>query len=531
MIKKEGGDTMAKKKFVQNDNNLAIAYYRFSSNAQNEQSIDQQRQAAERYAEAKGFRIIKEYEDRAISGTTDKRPGFRQMLYEIKDIKPAVLILWKIDRLGRDRELLVIARADIRDAGCKIESITEPTPDEAMGGVIMEGVLDALAEHYSLQLGSNVSRALRYKAERGLCTGQKPLGYERGEDDKYAINQNEAPIVKRIFDDYVSGKPLAEISKELHEQGVAATLERKFTIESLRAILHNEAYIGIYKRCGFVIEGGMPTIVTQEIFDKVQKRFDENKRKGTQRAKELGGDEAPRYWLTGKLFCGECGSGMQGISGTSHTGKIHYYYSCAEYRRKKCKKRNIRKDIIEKTVADFLVDILGDTANRAGLAVDAADYYKERYTNTGYIDSLKAEKKETEKKLSNIVKAIERGTISDIILKRLAELEVQDKALAETIATEQIKKDLTEDEHSIQAYFEKYSDVDIDKREMREELLDYFIDKIYVYEDHLDITGWFTGDKQTIAWGELANVDFESSSNASCLSQLVLVLGVSLGPF
>lgn len=74
---------MAPKKPLYNDNNMAIAYYRFSSHSQNEASIDQQREAAHKLAAAKGYTIVKEYEDKAISGTTEERPGFQLMLSEV----------------------------------------------------------------------------------------------------------------------------------------------------------------------------------------------------------------------------------------------------------------------------------------------------------------------------------------------------------------------------------------------------------------------------------------------------------------
>lgn len=68
---------MTKKSFTQNDNNLAIAYYRFSSHSQNEASIDQQREQAQAFAKAHGYNIVKEYEDAAMSGTTSDRPQYR----------------------------------------------------------------------------------------------------------------------------------------------------------------------------------------------------------------------------------------------------------------------------------------------------------------------------------------------------------------------------------------------------------------------------------------------------------------------
>lgn len=101
---------MAVQKFKQNDNNFAIAYYRFSSHSQNEASIDQQREQAHAWADAHGYKIIREYEDAAMSGTRSDRPQYQLMLSEVKKLRPAVVILWKTDRLGRDRYELADAK-------------------------------------------------------------------------------------------------------------------------------------------------------------------------------------------------------------------------------------------------------------------------------------------------------------------------------------------------------------------------------------------------------------------------------------
>lgn len=122
-----------RKKFAPNDNNLAIAYYRFSSHSQNDASIDQQRELAHEWADAHGFKIVQEYEDAAISGTTDARPGFQQMLSEVAKIRPHTLIMWKTDRLGRDKYVLAMAKKKIRDAGCEIHLLAEHIPTEGPG--------------------------------------------------------------------------------------------------------------------------------------------------------------------------------------------------------------------------------------------------------------------------------------------------------------------------------------------------------------------------------------------------------------
>lgn len=149
-----------KKKFAPNDNNLAIAYYRFSPHSQNDASIDQQRELAHEWADAHGFKIVQEYEDAAISGTTDARPGFQQMLSEVAKIRPHTLIMWKTDRLGRDKYVLAMAKKKIRDAGCEIQLLAEHIPTEGPEGVLIEGLMEAMAEYYSRQLSQNIQRGM-----------------------------------------------------------------------------------------------------------------------------------------------------------------------------------------------------------------------------------------------------------------------------------------------------------------------------------------------------------------------------------
>ena len=140
---------MKMKKIVQNDNNFAIAYYRFSSHSQNEASIDQQREAARRYAKDHGYKIIAEYEDRGISGKTDKRPGYQRMLSEVAKLKPAVLILWKVDRLGRDIVELATQKRYLRNNGCNPVYITEVTrEDDSANAKLIETIQDAIGNRH-----------------------------------------------------------------------------------------------------------------------------------------------------------------------------------------------------------------------------------------------------------------------------------------------------------------------------------------------------------------------------------------------
>ncbi|MBQ9041695.1 MAG: recombinase family protein [Eggerthellaceae bacterium] len=488
---------MARNKQVnQNDNNSAIAYYRFSSSAQNEASIEQQRDAAHRYARGKGLIIVREYEDRAISGKTSKRPGYQQMLAEISEIKPAFLITWKNDRLGRDRAELAIAKKKIRSSGCRIEFVAEASPEEGSTGVILDGLLDTLSQFYSDQLSENVRRGHRYNAERALSNGHKILGYKVGDDKRYIPDPDKAPVVQKIFNDYAEGKPLQEIADELNSHGVRTSAGGRFTINGLRGTLHNRAYIGVYKYADVIIEGGMPQLVPTETFEKVQRRFNENKRAGRSRMCNCNGSSLSRYWLTGKLFCGMCGNSLQGMSGTSKTGAIHYYYGCKNRRKGNCKKEHVKKVVIERVVTDLLLEILANDENRAMIAVDAVEYYKMSHSNSnGYLESLEAELKSTETALSNIVRAIEQGIFSETTQNRLTELEFQKSALLDALACEKAKQELTRNERAIQEHFSNFAQEDLSDDAIRDKVLEYFVDAIYLFDDHVDVVGSFFGNK------------------------------------
>ena len=115
-----------------------------------------------------------------------------------------------------------------------------------------------------------------------------------------------------------------------------------------RKILKNDKYTGLYHYDDIAIPGGMPQLVSQELYDKVQAQFALNKRGGRPATGDEE-DEEPRYWLTGKLYCAKCKSPMHGVYGS---GKSHryYYYACNEQRKHKCSKKPVKKDWIESTV-------------------------------------------------------------------------------------------------------------------------------------------------------------------------------------
>lgn len=478
-----------------NNNNFAVCYYRYSSHAQNDLSIEQQQEQAHAYATAHGLKIIREYTDRAISGRTDDRPGFQLMLHEIGKIRPHAVILWKTDRLGRDRYTLALAKKTIRDAGAQIHYVAETNPTDSPESVLLEGLLESMAEFYSKQLRQNVTRGMRYNAEHCLFNGHKLLGYSVDDTRHYIPDPSTAPIVQRIFTDYANGRPMQDIANELNEAGIRTVLGKTFTVNSLRHILHNRAYIGEYRYSDVIVPGGMPRLISDDLFQQVQARFIQNKR--TPRPQQQTTDDAPRYWLTGKLFCGLCGEPLHGVSGTGKSGKRWYYYACnGKTRRKGCHLPNVKQTTIEAHVVWILMRLLSDTENLASISADIAHEYQSRDDSGAYLDSLKQQLKDAERGINNLIKALEAGAVSETLTARLNALETQKNALSDQIEAENIKQELTGNQNTIQAFFEKFSraQLEINDIETAEQILDYFVSKIYVYPDPLRIVFEFAYD-------------------------------------
>lgn len=122
-----------------NDNQMVVAYYRYSSSSQNEASIEQQREMVQRWAKSQGLVVVNEYEDAAKTGTNADRPGYQLMLRELPKIKPAYVAVWKNDRLARDRAELLLVKQAIRSVGARVHYIEGISPTDSPDSVLMEG--------------------------------------------------------------------------------------------------------------------------------------------------------------------------------------------------------------------------------------------------------------------------------------------------------------------------------------------------------------------------------------------------------
>ena len=144
-----------------------VAYYRYSGGShQTEQSIEGQRRDCETYARIHGMVILHEYIDRHISGKTDDRPEFQQMIADAGKGMFDYVICWKTDRIARSRYDSIIYKKKLRDNGVELLYAAEANV-EGSGGIIVEGLMEALAEYYSAELAEKVRRGMRESALKG----------------------------------------------------------------------------------------------------------------------------------------------------------------------------------------------------------------------------------------------------------------------------------------------------------------------------------------------------------------------------
>lgn len=494
----------AAKRFTQNPGNNAICYYRCSSDAQRDVSIIQQKDAAHEYAEHHGYHIIKEYDDPAYSGTRDDRPAFQLMLYEVEKLRPAYLILWKTDRLSRDRIDAVIAKKRLRECGVKIVYVAESIPDDDEATqILMESIYEAMAASFIVSHRKNVVRGMTYNAENAFYNGVKMLGYVGQVNHKYEVDPATAPTVRRIFKEYTEGVPMQKICDSLNNAGMKTVRGNKFTVNSLRNILVNRAYIGEYKFGDTLITDGMPRLIDDETFQKAQSRLEANKRGGKGAIKKLHPEiEIEDYWLSGKLYCGLCGGPMQGVSGTSKTGTLYYYYSCLNYRKHACALKYQRKSLLEKIVLYTLDDLIIDPALRILIAQKCYAYYQAQNDDNGaYEASIKAQLKDVEGKLANIMKALEAGIFNNTTAERMNVLENQKSMLNDALLAEQNRKKYDLTLNDIVKFLSGLIG-DINNPDTRRRLLEFFIDKIYVYPDKMVLTFYYTDERRELPFEE-----------------------------
>lgn len=452
-------------------------YLRFSSERQREQSIEGQLRDCRTFCKLNSYRITAIYVDRATTARKDveKRVHFQEMIRDSEKKPWEYVVVWKLDRFSRNREDSAVFKMRLRKNGVKVESATENISKNPEG-IILEAVLEGIAEYYSADLSQKITRGLRESALKGHSVGgHVPLGYKI-EDHKLVVDPETAHIVQEAFQLYANGETVADICRLFNTKGYRTAKGAEFNRNSFKSMFRNERYIGVYTYRDIRIEDGVPAIIDKELFETVGRRRSKNAEAPAR------GKAKVEYLLSGKLFCGHCGASMNGESGTSKTGAIHNYYTCySRKRRKGCDKKPLRKDWIEYIVAKDAMELMTDEVieEMADMAITQSDQDLKENTR---IPELTAKKKEVEQSIGNITKAIEKGVASDTLLDRLTELEKEKKNLAAQLADEE-KYIYRIDRDQIIFWLSKFKDGDIEDEDFRRHIIDLIVNSVTVWDE------------------------------------------------
>lgn len=460
-----------------------VIYARYSSSGQREESIEGQLRECRAYAERYGILVVGEYCDAAMTGTNDKRPQFQRLIRDSAKGQFDVVILWKIDRFARSKYDSAIYKHKLKQNGVRVAYAKESIP-EGPEGIIFESLMEGFAEYYSANLSQNVKRGFYDSALKLQTLGQYVYGLQKGADGRFEQNPTQAPIVRRIFDEYTSGRPATDIYKDLNAEGHRTIRGKPFNKNSLRRILQNEKYCGVYEYADIRVEDGIPAIVSKEMFEKARRMVRMHHEKPAARKVDGG------FLLTGKLFCGKCGEPMTGDGGTSKTGKVYQYYTCNNRRLKKCDKKRAPKKWIEDIVVQRLVEIANND--------EVIDLFADRYIEwqdkqKSPADGMEERLRKIETAINNNMALIDSGFVTDSVKRHLMELEAERTQIEKGLYQEQNKKPkLTRQQ--VVYFLKKFREGNIDDICWRIYLVDTFLQAAYLYDDgrlilHLNYSG------------------------------------------
>ena len=459
----------------------AVIYARYSSAGQRETSIEGQLSVCRDYALKLGYTVIKEYIDRARTGTNDKRPAFQRMIDDSEKNQFQYIIVYMLDRFARNKYDSVVYKYELQKNDVKVLSAMEQITDTDEGRLV-EGLLEIMAESYSRKLSVRVKDAFKVSLNNATTLGGYTLLGYKAVDKKYDIDEEKAEIVRFVFSEYANGRSIKEIVNALNAKGLKNNYNKRFLNNSFQHILNNPKYIGKHYIHGELYTNRYPAIIDEATFQKVQERLEKNKRTGGSKTAKA------EYLLSGKSRCGICDNTMIGIHGTSKTKAKYYYYACsARYNKKKCTKKHENKEQLEHYVVKGVKNILNKT-NIELLADAVLNSYKKDIT-LSKIETLINNIKNIDRKLDNIVDLLIEHSNNSSMSKKLntkaTDLENQKEIYQKEINKLKLAINIPHERKDIIDYLTAFIEGDINDINYQRRIIDSLINIVFVYEDKL----------------------------------------------
>lgn len=482
-----------------------VIYARYSAGPrQTDQSIEGQLRVCTDFCKQRGLTVIDTYCDRHISGRTDERPEFQRLIADAKRKKFEAVVVYKTDRFARNKYDSAVYKRELKRNGIQIFYAAEAIPD-GPEGIILESLMEGLAEYYSAELAQKIKRGMHESALKCQSTGSgRPLGYRVDEQKHFQIDPESAQTVQTIFEQYIKGESNAAICELLNSRGLRTAQGKPFNKNSINRIIKNRKYIGEYRYHDIVVEGGMPAIISKDTFNLAQAEME---RRRTRKAPKSPKAE---YLLAGRLFCGHCKGPMQGVSGTGKSGNKWYYYYCGNTRgkNKTCDKKQVSRDRLERAVVDFTVryilqeEVLEELARKVHAA-------QERQNDTASEIAFYEKKlADNKKSIANVLRAIESGAATQTLPARLQELENEQAVILGEISFLKGKRlAFTEDQilFALMKHLEPYPGES--EQDYRRRIISDFVSEVYLYDDRLLIYFNISSENGKLKSADLSNIE------------------------
>ena len=238
---------MANKRVNDDGSMKAVIYARYSSENQREESIDGQIRECYAFARKNNISVVAEYIDRAFSAKTDRRPDFQRMIKDSAKKNFNLVLVWKLDRFARNRYDSANYKATLKRNGVKVMSVTESI-SEGSEGILLESVLEGMAEYYSAELSEKVMRGHHENALKCRYNGGTlPIGFSIDKDKNYHVDPITSPYIVEAFTMYDEGRTMKEIVAVLNQHGLKNQRGGELNLNSVSRLLQNRFYIGEYK--------------------------------------------------------------------------------------------------------------------------------------------------------------------------------------------------------------------------------------------------------------------------------------------
>ncbi|OIJ21879.1 resolvase [Anaerobacillus alkalidiazotrophicus] len=425
-----------------------VLYVRVSTEEQAEEgfSINGQIKVLEDYCQRNKLQIVSTYKDEGFSGKSLDRPSLKELLKDCESEEFDMVMVWKINRLSR-KQLDFLTIVDyLEKHDISLFSFSENIDASTSVGKAMFQMMGSFAELERNQIVENVKMGMTQRAKEGKFNGGSVLGFS-SKDKRLIINNNEANLVKYIFDLYISGKGYKAIANKLNHEGYKTKRNSNFSINSIKTIITNPMYAGFIrfnqvenwsekrrkgKGNNMILEKGEhDPIISMEIWEKAQKI---NEQKSHKPSKTFTG----HFPLTTLLRCPKCGHGMIGHKTKRSKNSKEYlrYYQCGNYRNKGsavCNSNLIKADEVEMFIFKKLEEITSKPIVLKSIVgkvnekiITLKEPIKER------LNYILEKIKQVDKSINKFLTIIEKTSNPlEPILDKLSELDKEKKVLLE----------------------------------------------------------------------------------------------------